>query len=284
MGLLTRIRPEKLTTADSIAKNDSSDVRHSPVSPCEDGKSFSPPTLVPRRRHLEESLNELLSSAILAQDKNLDWILQTMDSIADNPKSEKPDRKTFSDELKRASVTAVKQSLIERELRSLALTDDLTGLYNRRAFLAVSTQLLKVAARKSQSVLLFVADLDHLKEINDTFGHREGDFALIRTSDALEEAFRHSDVIGRLGGDEFAIMVLEAASRDQSAILQRLERCIAQASKDESRYKLSLSVGVARFDPQNPLSLGDLLDKADQAMYKNKKIGLPPLDRQINQP
>jgi diguanylate cyclase (GGDEF)-like protein len=274
MALLTRIRPEKLTSRpkeDSIGKNESVDIGNPPGSTCEDGKNFSPLIPLPRLRHHEETLNELLSSCILAQDKNLNWILQTLDNIANNPKAEEPDRKTLNDELKRASMTAVKQSLIDRELRSLALTDDLTGLYNRRAFLAVSTQLLKVAARKSQSVLLFVADIDHLKEINDTYGHREGDFALIRTSDALEEAFRHSDVVGRLGGDEFAIMVLEAASRDQGAILQRLESCIAKASNDEPRYKLSVSVGVARFDPQNPLSLGDLLDRADQAMYRHKK-------------
>src|ERR1700687_10715 len=78
----------------------------------------------------------------------------------------------------------------EKELRYLALTDDLTCLYNRRGFFAAASQLLKIAARNSQNHLLLFCDVDNLKMINDTYGHREGDLALVHTAEALERTFR----------------------------------------------------------------------------------------------
>jgi diguanylate cyclase (GGDEF)-like protein len=92
---------------------------------------------------------------------------------------------------------------------------------------------------------------------------------LVRTADALERTFRNSDILARLSGDEFAVLALEASSQDEDAILRRLEKHLQIASED-GRYKLSLSVGVARFDPKHSVSLEGLLAKADQAMYKEK--------------
>jgi diguanylate cyclase (GGDEF)-like protein len=166
---------------------------------------------------------------------------------------------------------AVKQSLLDRELRSLALTDDLTSLYNRRAFLALAAQQLKVARRNGHGLLLFFADVDNLKRINDTYGHREGDRALVRAADALENTFRNSDVIARLAGDEFAILALEATCENREVILRRLTQNLQKVSAGESRYKLSLSIGMARFDPKRPISLGKLISGADEAMYEQKK-------------
>src|ERR1700686_5828877 len=97
--------------------------------------------------------------------------------------------------------------------------DDLTHLYNRRAFYALAAQQLKVMRRKEQGLLLFFADVDHLKNINDTYGHREGDLALVRAADALERTFRDSDILARLGGDEFAVLALDASSLNQEVIL-----------------------------------------------------------------
>src|SRR5579872_942880 len=159
----------------------------------------------------DESLDSMLSSALAAQDKELARILNELDKISKTLKSGAPNTRTLAQTLKRTVTCAVKQSLLDRELRSLALTDDLTCLYNRRAFLALAAQQLKVARRKAQGLLLFFADVNNLKEINDTYGHREGDFALVRVADALEKTFRNSDVIARLAGDEFAVLALEAA-------------------------------------------------------------------------
>jgi diguanylate cyclase (GGDEF)-like protein len=219
----------------------------------------------------EDSLDDMLSSALVAQDKELARILQELDKISRTLKSQKPDTRTLSNTLQRTVMCAVKQSLLDRELRSLALTDDLTCLYNRRAFLALAAQQLKVARRKAQGLLLFFVDVDNLKEINDTYGHREGDLALIRAADALEQTFRNSDVIARLAGDEFAVLALEAACENREVILRRLEQNLNRSSTDESRYRLTLSVGMARFDPKRPASLGKLISIADEAMYEHKK-------------
>ncbi len=217
------------------------------------------------------TVDEILLSALLAQDKELSHILDEVDEVSKTSRSDAPDSQALNKTLQRTVLCAVKQSLLDRELRSLALTDDLTGFYNRRAFLALATQQLRVAIRKSQGLLLFFADVDYLKEINDTWGHREGDLALVRAADALERTFRNSDILARLSGDEFAVLALEASSQHEDVILRRLERNLKASNAGESRYELSLSVGAARFDPMNPVSLGELLTRADQAMYGQKR-------------
>jgi diguanylate cyclase (GGDEF)-like protein len=217
-------------------------------------------------------MEKSLASALLAQDRTLEQILREVDGLAKAfRKSDSPDAQALSGVLRRTVLCAVKQSLLDRELRSLALTDDLTSLYNRRAFFALATQQLKVMRRRGRGLLLFFADVDHLKKINDTYGHREGDLALVRTAQALEQTFRDSDIVARLSGDEFAVLALEASSGDQDAILRRLEDKLAEVSAEEDRYKLSVSVGMVRFDPKHDLMLGELLSKADEAMYAEKK-------------
>jgi diguanylate cyclase (GGDEF)-like protein len=221
--------------------------------------------------NLEDSVEEALSSALVAQDKELARILQEVDKITKSLKSDAPDTQTLSDTLHRTALCAIKRSLLERELRSLALTDDLTCLYNRRAFLALAEQQLRVARRNTQGLLLFFADVNNLKEINDTYGHQEGDLALVHTADALEKTFRDSDVVARLGGDEFAVLALEASCENREVILSRLEKNLKGSNAGESRYELSLSVGMSRFDPKNPVSLGKLIASGDEAMYEEKK-------------
>jgi diguanylate cyclase (GGDEF)-like protein len=213
----------------------------------------------------------MLSAALVAQEEELAHLLLEVDRISTNLNSTQPDTQILSHTLQRTVQCAIKQSLLDRELRSLALTDDLTSLYNRRAFLALAGQQLKVTRRKAQGLLLFFADLDNLKEINDTYGHREGDLAIVRTANALERTFRDSDVIGRVGGDEFAVLALEASGENREAILRRLEKNLKESNAEGLRYEMSLSVGVARFDPKRPVSLGSLMATADDAMYEEKK-------------
>jgi two-component system cell cycle response regulator len=213
----------------------------------------------------------MLTSAILFQDKELSGIVHEVDELLKTMKADTPETQAVSSALERTVLCALKQSLLDRELQSLALTDDLTSLYNRRAFLALATQQVRLMRRKGEGLLLFFADVDGLKEINDTFGHREGDLALIRAADALEQTFRDSDILARLGGDEFAVLALEATCQNQEAILRRLEKSLRKSNADESRYQLSLSVGVARFDPKHFVSVGELIEQADLAMYQEKK-------------
>ena len=222
----------------------------------------------------DESLDEILSAGLLTQDKELAGILHEMDEISRALKSETPDKQALSAALQRAVLRALKQSLLDRELRTLALTDDLTRLYNRRVFLALAAQQLKVARRTGSGLLLFYADVDNLKMINDSYGHREGDLALTRTANALEQTFRNSDIVARLGGDEFAVLALEASLRSQEVILRRLRENLRGPNQDDSPYQLSVSVGVARFDPKHRISLGELMTLADRAMYEEKRTHL----------
>jgi diguanylate cyclase (GGDEF)-like protein len=227
---------------------------------------------VDRKNHpVENGLTENLSSALRAADAEFGQILNEVDEISKLLKSDRLDPQAMSIAAHPAVWGAVKQALLDRELRHLALTDDLTCLYNRRGFFAAATQQLKLAQRNAQSLLLLFCDVDNLKKINDTYGHREGDLALIRTADALEQSFRGSDVLSRLGGDEFVALALETSNQTQEVILRRLEKNLKKSSAAESRYELSLCVGVARFDPKRPISLGELMGHADKAMYAKKR-------------
>jgi len=166
---------------------------------------------------------------------------------------------------------ALKQMILDRELRNLALTDDLTCLYNRRGFFAAGTQQLKLARRNMREMILLCCDVDNLKQINELFGREEGDFALVRTADAIEDAFRDSDLLARMGGDEFAVLASGASGRNEAVVLSRLKTCLERANAAESRYPLSLSVGAAAFDPKHPAKLSELMELAECAMKERKQ-------------
>ncbi len=160
----------------------------------------------------------------------------------------------------------------EEQLRSMVFTDSLTHLYNRRGFLNLAEHLLKSAERLHAKLLLAYIDLDNIKIINDTFGHEQGDAVLIDTADILRNTFRKSDIICRIGGDEFAVL---ASSFDESYpqnLIDRLQYYIdAQNLKRNKKYKISMSMGFAFYDPETPCSLEVLMAMADQSMYEQKR-------------
>ena len=162
---------------------------------------------------------------------------------------------------------------MERELEALALTDQLTGLYNRRGFFTLATRELRRAQRSNNRMLLFFADLDGLKAINDQFGHEEGDRALIGAAKILMQTFRTSDIVSRIGGDEFAILVVDADEDLMEKLLLRLYRLINNLNMRKiHKSKLAISIGHTIYDPLKPLSLDELISNADQRMYKMKKV------------
>ena len=220
----------------------------------------------------KESLESALYSALRSNDPELEQILTALEEISNGLKSGAMNARSLDNALQRAASCALRQSLIDREIRSLAVTDELTGLYNRRGFLASATHQLKLAHRHTENVLVLFCDVDNLKEINDSFGHREGDLALVRAADALEETFRDSDILARLGGDEFAVLASDATIPSRQAIVPRIEKSLEKGNAEDTRYKLSFSIGAARFDPQTPVSLGELMARADQDMYVHKKF------------
>lgn len=145
----------------------------------------------------------------------------------------------------------------------MALTDELTGLYNRRGFIVLAMHQLKLCRRNSQGAMLFFADVDHLKKVNDLYGHATGDEILNRCSGALRATFRDSDIIARLDGDEFAVFAAEQQEQSEEAILARLKQQVAEQNAIEGVYPLTVSIGAARFDPRMAFSLAELLVAAD---------------------
>ena len=161
---------------------------------------------------------------------------------------------------------------MEETLRILALLDELTGLYNRRGFSILAEQQLKMAHREKRKLLLLFADLDGMKRINDTFGHEEGDRALVEAADVLRETFRESDVIARFGGDEFVVLAIETNGAPAEALTHRLQENLEARNAGEGRlYDLSLSVGLAHYNPEQPCSIDELVARADRAMYERKR-------------
>ncbi|MCX7796246.1 MAG: GGDEF domain-containing protein [bacterium] len=168
--------------------------------------------------------------------------------------------------------TYKKRKKIERSLRELALTDDLTKLYNRRGFLLLGEQYLKLSERLKRKAILIFMDVDNLKWINDNLGHNEGDKALIEIASILRKTSRKSDILARIGGDEFVLLGLETGNNNYNALLERIKEKIKSRNKrGHLLYSFSISMGVAVYDPDNPSSLKSLLEEADRKMYEEKR-------------
>jgi diguanylate cyclase (GGDEF)-like protein/PAS domain S-box-containing protein len=156
------------------------------------------------------------------------------------------------------------------EAQARSLRDDLTGLYNRRGFFNLAEHQFKLSKRNHKGMVLFFADLDELKAINDTLGHLEGDQALIDTANILSKTFRETDIIARLGGDEFVVLITEPS--DAKVILRRLRQNLEHHNANAARpYQIALSIGMAHYNPLFPSTIEDLVRQADSSMYKHKR-------------
>jgi diguanylate cyclase (GGDEF)-like protein len=160
----------------------------------------------------------------------------------------------------------------EEKLVTISLTDELTGIYNRRGFFNLAEYQLIIAKRKKKKALIMYLDVDKFKEINDTFGHGEGDNVLIDIANILKESYRESDIIARIGGDEFIVLLIEAAEESRNKIIERLHTNLDIHNANNSTiYNLSVSVGMTYYDPAHPCSISDLLKRVDKLMYQQKK-------------
>jgi diguanylate cyclase (GGDEF)-like protein len=162
----------------------------------------------------------------------------------------------------------------ERELAAIlmATLDDLTGVNNRRGFLLLAEQELKLCDRLGLPASLLFLDLNDFKSINDTFGHAEGDRALVTFASQVKQVCRTSDVIARLGGDEFVILLIKSSRSHAKEITSRLQRNIHRQNTASGKgYNISFSCGVVGFDPQKHHSIDELLEQGDAVMYENKR-------------
>lgn len=167
-------------------------------------------------------------------------------------------------------------AMAEQEIAAvqLATMDELTLLSNRRGFVALAQHALNVCKRQGKPASLLFFDLNKFKQINDQYGHAEGDRALSEFSGALRQVFRDSDVVGRLGGDEFVILLTDADTEATSDALQRLTATLDELNQKHRRgYDIQFSVGTAAFDPERLASIDALIAEADGLMYEQKKAG-----------
>lgn len=174
--------------------------------------------------------------------------------------------------LVRAIRYAIERNHLQQSLRNLSLEDDLTGLYNRRGFLALAEQQMKLARRKGIRLLIAFADLDGLKAINDAHGHTVGSQAIVEAAGILRETFRDSDILGRFGGDEFVILLPETKQETFEAPAERLRHNLRAFNEQHSHpFQLSMSLGAAAYNPEEPCTLEQLIEEADKAMYEDKR-------------
>ena len=162
---------------------------------------------------------------------------------------------------------------LREELRNLSLTDELTGLSNRRGFMILVQQQIKLAERHKRTLLLLYADLDDFKQINDESGHLAGDLALIKTADILKNTFRKSDIIARMGGDEFAVLLIESSNESAELVANHLKKQLElyNSARGQNRSPISFSFGIVSYQPESPLSLEELIAQADALMYEAKR-------------
>jgi diguanylate cyclase (GGDEF)-like protein/PAS domain S-box-containing protein len=179
------------------------------------------------------------------------------------------ERKTAERKLEQA---AAELRATNEKLESLSLTDDLTGLSNRRGFFTLGQQQLKIAKRLRKGIFLLYIDLDQLKRTNDTYGHPAGDRLLSALAGILKEVLRESDIIARIGGDEFAVLAMRAKKGGEKVLLDRVEeRVRVHNLRSPKKLRLSLSLGIVGYERKKFNSLEEFLAHADYLMYQQKR-------------
>jgi len=160
----------------------------------------------------------------------------------------------------------------QEKMRVMAITDELTGLLNRRGFFNLAEQQLKIARRNDQGIFMVYVDIDNMKEINNRLGHQEGDIALTDTAHLLRATFRDSDIIARIGGDEFVVITIGSDENSLESISARLQKNVDTLNSSNLRgHTLSLSFGVSSFPTEDGGSLDTLLTQADKLMLQQKE-------------
>jgi len=176
-----------------------------------------------------------------------------------------------ADSLWRSVRYAMERQRVHLQLFSDALSDDLTGLNNRRGFSRLAEHHVRLAYRTQKPFLLAFIDLDGLKGINDTYGHQEGNRALVEASSVIRDSFRQSDILGRIGGDEFVVLITDADKDSIETVYTRVQDKLTSLNKACRRhYEIALSIGIVHADPARMIDLDALLSQADALMYEHK--------------
>lgn len=181
-----------------------------------------------------------------------------------------------NDELEtRVATRTAELAQANTRLRELAITDSLTGLYNRRFFFELAGKELSRAHRSQQPLSVMLLDLDNFKQINDQYGHLVGDQALQAVAKRIRDCIREIDILGRYGGEEFVMLMPDT---DLASAIQMAERvCLGMNSDpikiNEQTISMAASLGVATLEVGQNITIDSLLDQADQALYTAKREG-----------
>lgn len=164
-------------------------------------------------------------------------------------------------------------AMVEREIMAvqLAISDELTRISNRRGFLALSKYCLAVCKRQLFPATLVFFDLDKFKQVNDAYGHAEGDRALKLFAEQMRESFRTSDLFARLGGDEFVALLTNVTIVAVKAVMDRFDQAVkSRCASLDLPYTIEFSYGLVSYEPLKHASIEDMLHEADRAMYEAK--------------
>jgi diguanylate cyclase (GGDEF)-like protein len=241
------------------------------------------PIVFQTANYLESEVSKLAHASgvpyILAMPSEPQEILRIVGEALKRPTT--PSRLPQTGQLQREHLQLLADKLYQKvgelektneRLRSLSLTDELTGLNNRRGFMILATALLKFAKRAGHPLCLLYIDLDSLKMTNNTFGHAAGDTALTHFARILTETFRDSDVIGRMGGDEFVVLTIDVAENSLATIQARLQNNVDLYNLESvSGSLLAFSLGMIPVDLNSAITVETLISQADEMMYEHKR-------------
>ncbi|ABK60669.1 GGDEF domain-containing protein [Clostridium novyi] len=177
-------------------------------------------------------------------------------------------------EILRYKESVLNKLYLEKEkLKYYANTDVMTGVLNRRAGLKLLNKEFDLSKISNENIVICFADVDKLKMINDTFGHKEGDKVLKFVAKTLRDSIRKDDFIIRMGGDEFLIVFPRTSIKDVGKICNRIDEILEEINKNSCDYNLNLSYGFYEYNSKvdNKMTLSDLIKSADMEMYKKKR-------------
>lgn len=193
-----------------------------------------------------------------------------------------PQKRVSDQSLSRSINNALEKGRLKREIKlameriaEMSTIDDLTGLYNRRYFMEVLEREVARAGRYGSEIVLCMADLDHFKKINDTYGHPAGDRVLSEIGRMLKECFRQSDLVCRYGGEEFAVILPNTRIEEARTVCERLREMVAGYAfeYEAAQFQMTVSIGIAKLDGFESKTPMELVAKADQALYRAKGGG-----------
>jgi diguanylate cyclase (GGDEF)-like protein len=158
------------------------------------------------------------------------------------------------------------------QVERMSIEDELTGLRNRRGFLTLAEQEILLLRRQRNPFMILFADVDGLKCINDTYGHKDGDDAIRGAAKALKAALRESDVVARIGGDEFTALIVDAKEENSKVIHERIDSRLAEVNRALCRpWRLSLSVGFYCVSEDCREDVNWMMSRADEELYRRKQ-------------